>query len=276
MLPIYYKKKDTVEIKHEICTHFPPHLHASVECVCVTSGTLEFGVGEELYHMEKGDFGIVFPDLIHHNQVFDTRKCTAYYLIFAPSLCGPYQEMMQEYCPKQPVIPKSFVHPDVTAAFKSLFHYPAKEQQEVIQQAWIQLILARTLPLYEMIDKKTVGSHDIVYETVSYISRHFREPVSLTQMAKDLGYSPYALSRVFSGTFHRNFNQYINETRLDYACNLLQYTDQPVTEVSEASGFESLRTFNRVFKDRYRMTPREYRQNITHSMVLPPRPEDVL
>lgn len=260
MLPIYYKKENMVEIKHEVCSHFPPHLHSSIECVYVTSGSLELGVGEDLYHMEQGDFGIVFPDLIHHNQVFDSRECTAYYLIVSPALCGPYQEMMQDYCPKQPVLTKDLVHPDVTAAFHSLSHYPATEQKEVIQQAWLQLILARTLPLYEMVDKKTVGSHDVVYESVSYISKHFREPVSLTQMAKDLGYSPYALSRVFSGTFHCNFNQYVNQTRLDYACNLLQYTDQPVTEVSEDSGFESLRTFNRVFKERYHTTPREYRK----------------
>lgn len=270
MLPLYFKKKDMVEIKHEICGHFPPHLHSSIECVYVTSGSLELGVGEELYHMEKGDFGIVFPDLIHHNQVFDTRKCTAYYLIASPSLCGPYQEMMQEYCPKQPVIPKNQLHPDVVAAFKSLFKYPAKEQEEVIHQAWIHIILARTLPLYEMVDKNSVGSHDIVYETVSYISKNFREPISLSQMAKDLGYSPYALSRVFSGTFHRNFNQYVNERRLDYACNLLKYTDQSITDVSENSGFESLRTFNRVFKERYHVTPREYRQRANYSAVVPP------
>lgn len=261
MLPLYLKKDDLLEIKHENCGHFPPHLHSALECVYVTSGSLELGVGEDLFHMEQGDFAIVFPDLIHHNQVFDTRNSTAYFLIASPSLSGSYLETMQQLSPKNPVIPKEKVHPDVITAITSLFKYPPMEQEHVIHQAWIQLILARTLPLFDMVDKTSIGSHDIVYETVAYISKHFREPVSLTEMAKDLGFSPYALSRVFSGTFHRNFNQYLNETRLDYACSLLQHTDQSITEVCENSGFESLRTFNRVFKERYRMSPRNYRKN---------------
>lgn len=43
----------------------------------------------------------------------------------------------------------------------------------------------------------------------------------MTDMAHHLGISPYAFSRVFSKTFHSNFNQYLNATSLDYACNLL-------------------------------------------------------
>ncbi len=90
----------------------------------------------------------------------------------------------------------------------------------------------------------------------------FKESVTLSCMAHDLGCSPYVLSRVFSGTFHRNFNQYLNSVRLDYACALLKHTSQPITEILLNSGFESQRTFNRVFREFYHMSPREYRQNI--------------
>ena len=44
--------------------HQPPHLHNAMEIVCVTKGTLELGVGQELYHMETGDIGVVFPDCL--------------------------------------------------------------------------------------------------------------------------------------------------------------------------------------------------------------------
>ena len=260
MLPIYLEKKELLEKKEEICRHFPPHLHASFECIYITKGCYELGLGEDLYHMEKGDFAIVFPDLIHHSQVFDPGSCTAYYLIGTPAIAGPYMELMQNVCPKNPVIPKEHLHPDVIHAFHSLFQYPVSDQESIINAAWMQLILARTLPLYHMVDKNSIGSHDIVYETVAYISRNFKEPISLTSMAKDLGYSPYTLSRVFSGTFHRNFNQYLNETRLNYAKNLLQNTELSIMDICEESGFESLRTFNRVFKEVHQMTPREYRK----------------
>ena len=58
-------KFDPVSYTHLI----EPHLHNALEIVCVTSGSLELGVGQELYHMEKGDIGFVFPDVIHHYQV---------------------------------------------------------------------------------------------------------------------------------------------------------------------------------------------------------------
>jgi len=143
----------------------------------------------------------------------------------------------------------------------SLFKNPAFEHAQSIRQAMIQLILARSMPIYKLIDKNNIGSDDIIHETASYIATHFKEEVTLTGMARDLGYSPYTLSRVFSGTFHKNFNQYLNEIRLDYVCTLLQHTEQSITEAYENAGFSSQRTFNRAFYDKYHMSPRDYRKS---------------
>lgn len=89
---------------------------------------------------------------------------------------------------------------------------------------------------------------------------HFTEELSLSRMAKDLGYSQFALSRVFSSVFHTNFNQYLNDLRLNCALGLLKNTSLPVTELAMNAGFTSLRTFNRAFKERFHMSPREYRK----------------
>lgn len=74
MKPIYEENEETLEIAEQISCHIPPHLHKSMELVSVTEGTLEIGVGTELYHMEKGDFALVFPELIHHYQVFNSES----------------------------------------------------------------------------------------------------------------------------------------------------------------------------------------------------------
>lgn len=83
--------------------------------------------------------------------------------------------------------------------------------------------------------------------------------MSLDRMARDLGISRFTLSRVFSGTFHRNFNQFLNEQRLNYVTIHLECSDESITDICMNAGFESQRTFNRVFRERYRMTPRKYR-----------------
>lgn len=79
-------------------------------------------------------------------------------------------------------------------------------------------------------------------------------------MAQDLCVSKYAISRVFSGTFHNNFNQYVNDARIRYACSRLENARDSIIEICLDSGFESQRTFNRAFKERYRMSPSEYRK----------------
>ena len=61
------------------------------------------------------------------------------------------------------------------------------------------------------------------------------------------------------GGFQAYITSYVNGVRLNYAVSLLDSTNKPITEICFESGFESQRTFNRVFKERYKVTPSEYR-----------------
>lgn len=260
MIPLYKETPDSLEISLQNSSHIPPHLHKSLELVYVAEGSLELGIGQELHHMETGDFALIFPDIIHHYQVFDSRNCKAYYLLTSPSLSGTFQPELLTLCPENPIIPHKYVHPDIVYAFQSLYTDPVREQTSIVHHAFIQLILARSFPFFNLVDKNSIGSNDIVYQTVCYIAAHFKEHISLTIMAHDLGFGISTLSRVFSGVFHCNFNQYLNKTRLDYACSLLKNTAQTITEVYENAGFDSQRTFNRVFLEEHHISPREYRK----------------
>ena len=261
MLPIYAELKNKLEIHHQKATHLAPHLHKSIECVLVTKGSLVIGIGLELYEMYEGDFAIVFPDLIHHYQVSDKNGCRAVYLYIDTNLVSSYLETLQQLYPKTPVISKKNVDEDILYAVKSLLRQRHGKTDIMLQQAFSQIILARSLPKFELLDRTTIGKNDIIYQSVNYIAANFRNQISLSSMASALGYSPYTLSRVFSGTFHKNFKQYLNEIRLEYACALLLYTNQTITDVYMNAGFESQRTFNRVFLEEYHMSPREYRKN---------------
>lgn len=267
MLPLYKFHSENLEVFQHKNGHVPPHIHSAMECVYVTEGTLEVGIGQELYHMEKNDLALIFPDTIHHYQVFCEGKSRSTCLLASPSLSGAYLQILQQKTTRCPVIKAKDVHPDVVYALKSLLaEEKSKEKSRekmdlVVQLAFVQLILARCLPKLELVDRDTTGG-DIIFDVVVYIAANFTEEISLESMAKELGYSPYAISRVFSSTFHSNFNQYLNEYRLEYARSLLHYTNQTITEVYENAGFQSQRTFNRVFFQRYGMSPREYRRKM--------------
>lgn len=256
MIPIYDEKKDNLYIIHKQSQHFPPHMHETPELIYITNGTLELGIDENFFHMEKGDFAIVFPNTIHHYQVFSPCLSSALYIYPALSITGQFQNELQKYVPKNPVISGKQMHADIKNAIITL--EDEKNTNPIIEQAYVQIILGRCMPMYELEERKS-GQGDLIYRMVSYVAAHFKEDISLDKLAKSIGANKFSLSRVFSSVFHTNFNQYLNEQRINFACSLLEYSDCPITEICLEAGFQSQRTFNRVFQEMYHMTPRDYR-----------------
>lgn len=254
---VYEKRSEGVSAEWINPTHVPPHLHDAIEIVYVTDGTVELGIGQELFSMEKGDFAIVFPNIIHHYQVFGKGMNKVIYLFIEPSIMSGFYDRLQKYSPKYPIIKKEFVHKDMVNSIKILAN--SGEYNSMIAQAHAQIILAYVFSDMEMIDKDAVGGHDIIYNVVEYVAKNFNRDICLEKMAYDLGVSQFVLSRLFAKTFHCNFKKYINGVRLNYAVAELENTKESITNICFDVGFESQRTFNRVFKERYKMTPREYR-----------------
>ena len=54
MFPVYEEKKENLHFRSKTSRHASPHLHNSIEFIYITEGTLELGMGQELYHMDKG------------------------------------------------------------------------------------------------------------------------------------------------------------------------------------------------------------------------------
>ena len=257
-MPLTYEKRsEGISVEWKDSVHVPPHIHEAIEIIYVTDGTVELGVGQELYHMAEGDFAIVFPNVIHHYQVFGSGKNKAIYLFMEPSLTPNFYEELQKRSPKYPIIEKSKVHIDIVNSINALAN--SKDSNSMIIQAYAYVILAHVFSDMEIIEKDAVGGNDIIYCSVEYIAKNFKDNIHLEKMAYDLGVSKYVLSRMFAKTFHCNFNKYLNGTRLNYAISALENTQESITNICLDAGFESQRTFNRAFKERYKMTPREYR-----------------
>ena len=100
----YVDTKEEIIAINRKSKHIEPHLHNALEIVCVTSGALELGVGQELYHMEKGDIGFVFPDVIHHYQILTPGVNKATYLIASPFTIAKFADIMQSMAPEYPII----------------------------------------------------------------------------------------------------------------------------------------------------------------------------
>lgn len=86
------------------------------------------------------------------------------------------------------------------------------------------------------------------------------EEGSLDQVAARLGVTGRHLRRVFHDELGASPIEYAQTQRLLMAKRLLTDTRMPVIEVAMASGFGSLRRFNTLFKERYRLTPTDLRR----------------
>lgn len=304
MIPLYQENLDAIQIREKDSNHFSPHLHKSIEIVYITKGQLELGIDTQLYHLDEGDLAIVFPDQIHHFQVFHPGKNRAIHLLAAPSYFGAYRELLITLQAKNPVIKKDLLDAEVLLALNKIMELAGENTtlhegrknldntslstdkdtkalettslstdnvitpgqlntKNTLLHSWIQILLSYILQELTLIQRPNIHDYDLVYQTIAYVAEHFHEPLSLTSMAKDLGISQFTLSRVFSRTFHKNFNQYVNEIRLDYVTLLLKDSDTSVTEIMYDAGFQSQATFNRVFQEKYHMTPKQYRK-LTH------------
>ena len=106
MLLVYENKNTGLSSEWKEPVHVPPHLHEAIEVVYVTDGEVELGVGPELFHMDEEDFAIIFPNVIHHYQVFGQKKNKVIYLYLDPKLFPSYYKELQNYSPENPVVKK--------------------------------------------------------------------------------------------------------------------------------------------------------------------------
>jgi AraC-like DNA-binding protein len=105
---------------------------------------------------------------------------------------------------------------------------------------------------------------DQINAIVSRITEHIAQPVSLADVAAELGMSESRFSRFFRRATGNNFTDFVNRVRINRACQLLMETDRYVTHICYEVGFNNVANFNRRFLEIKGMTPSEFRRQADH------------
>lgn len=92
------------------------------------------------------------------------------------------------------------------------------------------------------------------------IDAQYMNPLSVEQMARDLGADRTTLFRQFRRRYSLSPKAYLMQVRLAGALELLRTTDLPVKSVAQRSGFTDAQYFNRVFRQHYQTTPQRWRE----------------
>ena len=109
------------------------------------------------------------------------------------------------------------------------------------------------------LEKNAFSGNGIVLDVLREIEENYRT-ADLTAFARDRRFSlPYLSNAVHEAT-GRTFKELLREKRLTKAAELMCSTRLPVQDIITAVGYENTSYFYRIFRERYGMTPREYRR----------------
>lgn len=97
-------------------------------------------------------------------------------------------------------------------------------------------------------------------EVCNYISEHCTENITLDDLADLSGFSRFHFSRLFKQFAGMSCYDYLIQKRITHAEQLLIQPDVSITEAALQSGFGSISSFNRIFKNKKGCTPSEYRK----------------
>lgn len=110
-------------------------------------------------------------------------------------------------------------------------------------------------------EQKELGTqHGKVRFVCEYIASHYQEDLSLESLSKIAYVHPDYLSRIFKKETGMNLNRYIKTFRLNKACQLLENSQQKITAVSQAVGYQNCTYFIRSFTEMFGQSPEKYRQ----------------
>jgi AraC family transcriptional regulator len=92
-----------------------------------------------------------------------------------------------------------------------------------------------------------------------YLHDNFSEPITIEEIARTAGVHPTHLSRVFRQKLGYTIGSYVRRLRVDFACRELLESDRSLSDIAAAAGFTDQSHFNKIFKERFKITPYEYR-----------------
>lgn len=103
-------------------------------------------------------------------------------------------------------------------------------------------------------------SLDKTRQILKIVEEHYSEKLSIKEMAEACGFSQSHFMKFFKATIGVPFTAYLNDYRLTMASRLLLSSEDSILTIAGDTGFDNLSYFNRIFKQRFGMTPSRFRR----------------
>ncbi len=253
----------------------PLHWHKEMELIYIKKGKGQIQLETQNYEGAPGDIFVVTPGAFHSIHRIKGYSMEYENIIFEMDFLG---EGAADLCSGEFLVPlaagKLFAPARIRAGEEAydLLKRCLMQMEELcetketayelgVKAAVLQMIflLIRKYPSMEAVSSP---DRERLKEVLQEIQEKSSENLSVADMAEFCGWSSSHFMRWFKKMTGDSFTSYVNDRRLAEAAEALRQTDDKILSISQDAGFSNLSNFNRQFKKRYGVTPREYREMI--------------
>ena len=258
---IYEKKTEDFYYRNDGILQCGAHLHYHIEIVYMQKGYTKAYIDSDVYEVKSGDLLVVFPNRIHRFEDGD-EKNQFHLFIVNPDLAPELSAAISSENPQDPVIRGADKNKRIMSLIDILGDTQsfATAYRDALLKGYFMSFFAEMLGMLPLRPARS-DENQSMRAVVQYCSHNFMKDLSLSALEEEIHLSKYYISHLFGDKLGIRFNDYVNSLRISEACRLLRTTKMSITDISSASGFGTLRTFNRAFVKQMNTSPSEYRKH---------------
>lgn len=238
------------------------HTHTFWEILFLCKGTLINSLNKKETEMNKYDVALIHPKDIHKLNAIPGIK-TEYYNItieedFFKDFCNRiYSGLIDDLDNNDSlyITLSAHRHKKLLELINIAVSTPHQEDAEKYFNIVLSYLMPEFIPLPEPENISTVS------QTLKMMSHPNNMRLTIKEIAKQIGYTPEHLIRLFQKENLGPPSQIFFELKMDHAKLLLKQTDLPVDAIAKSIGIDSTPHFYRVFKQFFQTTPNAMRKN---------------
>lgn len=264
---INFKTSSSMDFSVLAIENLERYWHQSIELIYVLSGSVQVQCRNMQYNLHEDDLILINMFDIHSlygNQCeilslkIDISALDPEISRFSQSRfdCNSSIELdKQKFIPLKQLlalIVKSNINPD--------------DNIELLNKSYIYKLLYILATSFKVVD--TTNSNDTsrnserIKNILNYISKNYREKISLNTLSDTFYLSIPYISKIFKEFTGLSFSEYLMEIRLSHAVKDLTNLNLKIEYIAEKNGFSNTRSFVSAFKNKYGSLPSKYRKNI--------------
>ena len=240
--------------------HSVPHTHNHLELFYIVGGKGQFLIQNQLYPVNSNNLVIINPN-VTHTEVSLNAQPLEYMVLGIEGI----ELATNESSNGQFNILDHFESVEISSCLRNILREMEQKNTgyEDVCQAYMEILiirLMRNIALAVPTESQIVSGNRQCASVKRYIDLHFKEALTLKQLAEDAHMNKYYLSHAFKREYGISPINYMITKRIEESKYLLAETDLSMSQIAQLLGFSSPSYFSQVFRRTQAVTPVEYRQ----------------